>query len=166
MFSNFLLLTAVAIGLIALSYSYPSGAPQETCRIFTANHTGHGPQNSATAKYRISVDPSSVRPGGKTTVTIQGTGNEVFKGFFIEGQDESSRQPYGKFKSKAGFAQTRDCTRTSNAATHVNDNNKSKIELEWTAPASFNGNIVFRAVVVKTFETFWDNLYSNRLTVA
>ena len=57
---------AVFVGIVAISQCYPSGAPQETCKIFTANHTGHSAQNGR-SKYDIKVNPSSVPSGGKAT---------------------------------------------------------------------------------------------------
>ncbi|XP_015924655.1 putative defense protein 3 isoform X2 [Parasteatoda tepidariorum] len=155
----------VGCALYAISKAYPTGAPQETCKIFTASHTGHTAQNSQST-YTITASPSTVASGGTITVTLQGNG-EPFKGFFIQGQDKNSKKPVGKFL-KQSEAQTRDCSGTGSqdAATHVNANNKSKILLQWQAPSDYKGTVVFRSVVVKTYELFWNNVYSSPITVA
>ncbi|XP_054708770.1 putative defense protein 3 isoform X2 [Uloborus diversus] len=165
MASRYLLIISVASVILAVTKSYPSGAPEDTCKTFNANHTGVSAQNSQ-PKYDLTVSPSSVAPGGIVKVTLQGTGGETFRGFFIQGFDASNKA-VGKFRKQAD-AQTRDCSGpgSATAATHVNNNDKTKVVLTWQAPASFSGKVNYRAVVVKTYEYYWNNIKSNQLTVA
>ncbi|GFT88462.1 defense protein l(2)34Fc [Nephila pilipes] len=156
----FLTVTCVIVGICA---AYPTGAPQETCNTFSANHTGHLPQRSK-PNYELIASPSNVQPGGTLTVTLQGVGGETFKGFFIQGQN-SAGKPIGRF-SRQSDAQTRDCSGADDSITHVNANDKTQVTLKWEAPASYSGKVVFRAVCVKTYELFWNNIVSNSITVA
>ncbi|KAG8182063.1 hypothetical protein JTE90_013993 [Oedothorax gibbosus] len=157
-----LVFIAAVLGVVA---SYPSGAPEETCSMFTAGHTGHTASNKP-HNFHLSVSPATVAPGTSVTVTLQGVGADKFKGFFIQGQD-SRRNPIGKFQGKS-VAKTIDCSGpgSANSATHTSANDKTKVTLTWTAPSNFHGTVKFRAVVVQTYEKFWNNIYSNQLTVA
>ncbi|GBL83134.1 Putative defense protein 3 [Araneus ventricosus] len=157
------LFIALTCAVVALSVSYPTGAPKETCVTFSANHTGHQPQSSR-PNFELNVSPSNAAPGSTLTVTLQGKGGETFKGFFIQGQN-SAGQPVGKFTPQSD-AQTRDCSAADDSVTHVSANEKTKVTLKWQAPASHTGKVVFRAVVVKTYELFWNNILSNSLNIA
>ncbi|CAL1291976.1 unnamed protein product [Larinioides sclopetarius] len=157
------LFLALTCAIVALSTSYPTGAPKETCGTFSANHTGHQPQSSR-PNYELTVSQSNAAPGSALTVTLQGKGGETFKGFFIQGQNAAG-QPVGKFTPQSD-AQTRDCSAADDSVTHVSANEKTKVTLKWQAPASYTGKVVFRAVVVKTYEQFWNNILSNSLNIA
>ncbi|GIY44348.1 defense protein 3 [Caerostris darwini] len=159
---SYLFLT-LACAILGLSIAYPTGAPVETCSTFAANHTGHLPQRSK-ANYDLNVSPSNGAPGSTLTVTLKGVGGETFKGFFIQGQDAAGK-PIGAF-SPGSDAQTRDCSTAGDSVTHVNPDEKTQVTLKWKAPSSYSGKVSFRAVVVKTYELFWNNIYSNSVSIA
>ncbi|XP_035226845.1 putative defense protein 3 [Stegodyphus dumicola] len=163
MSSAWLFIVAITSGIIALSFSYPEGAPKETCATFRPNHDNHTPKTSP-HNYELSANPSSVQQGSTTKVTLQGKGGETFKGFFIQGQDEVTKRPVGKFR-RQGDANTVDCSGTATSITHVNPKDKSSVSVVWEAPASYTGKVIFRAAVVKTFENFWDNIYSQPIVI-
>nr|ALA65639.1 hypothetical protein [Physocyclus mexicanus] len=75
--------------------------------------------------------------------------------------------PVGKLNvERNNLAQSLSCVglRSSDAATHVSNDLKDEVVMQWQAPSK-PGRVIFRAVVVKSFEIFWDNIRSPELVV-
>lgn len=167
-FAMFLFLSTFTLGLMLVA-AHETGAPPEACKDFaTKHHLDHDetkpryePQTGP-APYKITANPTS---GGQAEITIAGVG-EKFRGFMIQGNDGSGKI-VGTFE-EGKESQNRVCSGgdPGNTATHINPEEKPVIELVWKAPEGFTGKVVFRATIVKDYETFWYDVKSNELNVA
>ena len=84
----------------------------------------------------------------------------------MNGRDASEESTFlGRFTA-TGMSLTVTCFGgEANTITHNSPIPKKNIEVEWTAPEDFEGEIVFRFTVVFNFMEFWVNNEGERLTV-
>ena len=60
----------ILLGLLGGALAYKTGAPVSVCDTMKPEH-GFEPQKSE-LPYSVKIDPSTIAPGGKTTITLQG----------------------------------------------------------------------------------------------
>ncbi|XP_048766039.2 putative ferric-chelate reductase 1 homolog isoform X2 [Ostrea edulis] len=156
----------VYLGLVFLCgcYGYPSGAPDSACNSMTPNH-GVGPQNTS-PPYVIKLSSSNFTAEENLTITITSGDNQngtTFDGFLIEvftNLSDTIRFSGGEFTVPSNAHQT-----CSGGATHSDPKPKSSISLSWKPTSTFSGTVKFRATVVQTYTTFWENIESQSLHV-
>ncbi|XP_078658281.1 putative ferric-chelate reductase 1 [Branchiostoma floridae x Branchiostoma belcheri] len=128
------------------------------CSSMTPSH-GAAAQTSS-PPYEIIVGKQTYSAGEQLTVTLQGTGSDTFKGFYVQARPVGQDDPVGMFTAiDATTTLLLDCgTGTQNTFAHkLPLANNTAISVHWTAPSSSVGDIEFRATVVQTKLVFWPN---------
>ncbi|EFX80589.1 hypothetical protein DAPPUDRAFT_224629 [Daphnia pulex] len=143
----------------------PTGAPLIACADMTPQH-GVPPQNS-TSPFGTTPSSTSIAQGSTITLTLTGSG--TFKGFLVIAFDNANQAaPIGVF-SAVSSGQTLNC-RTGptpmNAATHIDNLDKTSVTMDWTAPAGFVGTVLIKTSFVQDVATFWVATESTLITVA
>ncbi|XP_066298871.1 putative ferric-chelate reductase 1 isoform X2 [Branchiostoma lanceolatum] len=140
---------------------YSSFVPTSQCSSMVPGHGTAGPSNPP---YELLVDKQTYNAGEQITVTLQSTGLDTFKGFFIQARPVGQDQPVGTFTTiNVNTTETVDCTPgTQNAIGHTKITGstieeKTAVSVFWTAPSVAVGDIQFRATVVKEYSTYWVN---------
>ncbi|XP_069497653.1 putative defense protein 3 isoform X2 [Ambystoma mexicanum] len=93
----------------------------------------------------------------RTIMTISGnTPTTTFEGFLIQARSDSSKDaPLGSFVISGTPAQTLKCSASSDAVSHVNNQAKNSIKVNWMPPKDNISNIQLRATIVQTKLVFW-----------
>ncbi|CAG2121665.1 unnamed protein product, partial [Medioppia subpectinata] len=91
--------------------------------------------------------------------------SKSFKGFHVTARVPNSSTTVGKFTATAN-TKVLTCNPTSNAITHKNNDDKSSVTFNWTAPKKFKGKVEFRATIVKEFKEFYTNVRSAQVTIS
>ncbi|GFS17596.1 ferric-chelate reductase 1 [Elysia marginata] len=133
----------------SLVSSYPTGAPAGACT--SLNPDSHGPSTAkGPSPYEITFSPTTYQPGQNIKVTLSGA---QFKGFLIVGRkaEDTSMTNVGFFQTPTTPAAQLQCTtgKEGNGVTHTNNTVKSSITLDWKAPSSAVGDIVFHFTTVR-----------------
>ncbi|RUS78476.1 hypothetical protein EGW08_013764 [Elysia chlorotica] len=144
-----LLVLASLASLASLAAAYPNGAPVGACT--TLNPDSHGPSTAkGPSPYTITFSSNTYQPGQVLQVTLSGA---PFKGFLIVGRKDGDQT-----MANTGFFQTPkspdaqlQCVggKDGNGVTHTNNTVKSSISLDWKAPSSAVGDIVFHFTTVR-----------------
>lgn len=158
--------TCVSALLLWLSvvHGYRSGAPMFACETMTPGHNGMVPQTRASPYTIAAAKPQTDR--GKVKVMVSSPSGETFAGFFLQARAGSSNSSMGTFTQVPGEAHTVNCGSGSDNGVTQNDNTQKKgIEVEWEAPANFEGSVRFVGTVVRNYSTFWTHLQSDPVQV-
>lgn len=147
----------------------PGGAPTDACETLLPQHNGTAPQNGS-SPFRIEFGPPII-PGGRSYyITISGISpSATFAGFIVQARPSNNSSQYnttGTFDVVAPretSAQFITCLSANDTATHTGRDQKSTVQVKWTAPATGNGTTVFRGTVVENFTTIWPNITSQVL---
>ncbi|XP_069825146.1 putative defense protein 3 isoform X2 [Dendropsophus ebraccatus] len=165
-----LLICAAAGGLVTV-YGFQSGKVTSACDEMRPGHMKTknrkiDPQPSP-APYIIIVSNRTVFPEDIITVTITSTsGNETFKGFFLQARPVKKDEFSGTFSlSDPNNTQLLQCgSQPNTAVSHTNNELKTSIEAYWTAPNK-TGCVQFVATVVKEYRIFWTGIKSDVITI-
>ncbi|XP_075722891.1 putative ferric-chelate reductase 1 homolog isoform X2 [Rhipicephalus microplus] len=138
---------------------FPRGAPLSACRTMAPSHglavNVAGPR--VTLRARLLPDTRSA------TVTMSGR----FRGFLVQARSKDDVRVLvpGRFTPTNG-ARTLDCDdRDDSAITHVDNTEKTNVTAKWAAPPGWEGSVVFKATVVKTYEAYPEYLFSNDISI-
>ncbi|KAI9554355.1 hypothetical protein GHT06_019627 [Daphnia sinensis] len=146
----------------------PNGAPRLACADMVPQH-GFDAQTSA-SPFVTTPASTSIVQGSTLTLTLAPSGaSGAFKGYLLIGFDNANQAagPIGTF-SAISDGQTLDCPGVNlmNAATHINNANKTSVTVDWTAPAGFVGSVLFKTTFVEELDVFWVATPSSLVTVA
>ncbi|XP_049276365.1 putative defense protein 3 [Rhipicephalus sanguineus] len=152
---NLCLLVVLSRGTVC----YPSGAPAQACDDMMPLH-GPGTMPSTD---KGNLDLSATLDDKRIAkVLLLGT----FKGFFIKAVNKDGGAVSGKFTIDNRFMKGVDCDgHKDSAVTHMNNDGKSSVAVEWTAPDSFTGEVMFRATVVRTKPDYYVGLTSSAVKI-
>lgn len=139
-------------------WGHGSGAPATVCQSMVPNH-GLDVQDTE-SPFSLSVSNAVEKTGGVAVVTIMSPPSQSFQGFFLQARDANDKSKIvpGKF-SLAPLTRHQDCAgATQNTLTHESTAEKGNVTSVWRPPPNFNGKVIFRATVAKTFDVYWTNL--------
>ncbi|KAM8930630.1 putative ferric-chelate reductase 1 [Pelodytes ibericus] len=160
--SHLLFIMCIARCFVAV-LGYPSGAISDACSTMLPIHGSSVPMNSV-APYTITVSKTSFNPLDIITVTLQANSSASgFKGFLIQARSVGGNRIVGSFTVESQPAQTLSCNGPNSAVSHINNNVKTSIAVQWTAPTGA-GPVVFRATVLSSYSIFWYGVESPILT--
>ncbi|OXA44906.1 putative defense protein isoform X2 [Folsomia candida] len=146
------------------SFSVSVPATRSVCKSMKPGHDQYKPQASSSSPGNVTTDITQVRGGETVDVTIYARNGEKFKGFYIQARDEKGA-PIGTFNENT-YVKTHSCGGIkSNAAHHVNSEDKTKVQVSWTAPANYNGRVQILATIVQRFNTYWTGIKANAISV-
>ncbi|KAH8028949.1 hypothetical protein HPB51_020876 [Rhipicephalus microplus] len=138
---------------------FPRGAPMSACRTMAPSHglvvDVAGPR--VTLRAWLLPDTRSA------TVTMSGR----FRGFLVQARSKDDVRVLvpGRFTPTTG-ARTLDCdNRDDSAITHLDNTEKTNVTAKWAAPPGWEGSVVFKATVVKTYEAYPEYLFSNDISI-
>lgn len=157
---NYLLLTST---LYSVCNCFDTGAPITACQNMMPGHKVEAQKSSS--PYLLTITPN--RNKNSFFVKLNHPNNEEFQGFFIQARFNSNKNQIvnGVFTPDK-HSQNRDCFNSkANSLTHINKDGKTIINTEWIPPQNFEGEIIFRATVAKTFNVFWTGIESNPIEV-
>jgi hypothetical protein len=75
--------------------AFKSGAPESVCDSMKPEH--HSTPQTGPSPYTITLSKSKIKPGESVQVTLSGTDNTKFRGYFI--QARVGNTPIGKFEN-------------------------------------------------------------------
>jgi len=149
--------------MVHVAQGYGSGAPTDTCWTRYPKHHGTGTQTSR-CPYVINTDSDTYTPGQVITFTVMdSTSSLTFSGLEI-GVFRSGSSVAGNTEEIVGeFIQlpedkmkSFDCfPGNKNMATHKNNAQVNRVQLQWKAPEHNVGNLTVRATVLADFVTYW-----------
>ncbi|XP_067140701.1 putative defense protein [Centruroides vittatus] len=153
----FLTLLLLATGC----YSFPTGAPTDSCSELLPKHPKRGPDGSPSSEIiEPQTSPSPFKLEAKVLkcdlieVTLSG---DEFRGFILRPFDEDGKPLPGKFSDASGL-QTINCGEEGDTATHTDRELKKDYNLQWNYPdgCSKDGlKVVFKGSVVKSYDLIW-----------
>ncbi|CAD5113583.1 DgyrCDS2746 [Dimorphilus gyrociliatus] len=151
----FVLLT---LGLVFLSFkqvlTFPEGPGWHACHGLVPNVFTHGEGQNSVSPYEIILSSYSYTANTPNiTATIQKKQSTTvgFKGFMVSAYD-SKGQPVGKFLAGA---ENRPMCDYYTATGQSNGKIKDSVDLNWIPPATPVGDIIFKATILQSFNTFW-----------
>ena len=158
------------LSLLAVTNAYRLGAPIESCALlYPIGHNYVVRNSSATASLDLNISAftnGSYIPGNVYTLILEST--VIYRGFLVQGRLKADeRTPVGKF-SIANGVRLMDCHALPNSTvTHTNNTGKKNVILNWTAPSSGTGPVIFLFTVVVTYDRkeSLNIFYANRKTV-
>jgi len=146
--------------LISPISSYTMGAPDTACSSMTPGHSLDPQDPSTSPPATLSISKSSVSPGSTLEFSLDATQGASFKGFVVQvrrGEDLSSL--VGSFVISGDDASYMTCNQgIHNSITHRKSTDKTKVKALWRAPTDYEGDVVFRYTVLKTYDTYWVNI--------
>ncbi|XP_053982710.1 putative defense protein 3 [Hylaeus anthracinus] len=153
---------AISILVVASSaffaYSFPDGAPVDTCvKPGRANEPNHGQARSQPPEkspYKFTASSSHYGPGSQITVTISGS---RFKGFFLQARDPDTDSWIGSWAQTENTTTHPECS----AVTHADPNSKLFATLIWNAPPNSRGRVYFTGTILKEYATYWSGLVAD-----
>lgn len=139
------ILVAMVIGV----YSYGTGPPSSKCDDMFPGH--NVPTQSTIPPYTLNISKTTYSPNEQLRVTLSGSS---FKGFMIQ-----ARPSVDDFTTFGTFAATEHasnpCSVGKVAVAHTDDDIKTSLTFDWTAPSTNVGNIVFVYTVVQAKTIYW-----------
>ncbi|CAL4086875.1 unnamed protein product [Meganyctiphanes norvegica] len=157
---------AVVLAVLALVLNqldaYPDGAPVSSCKYWSPWHEPYTEPVSSIPPYSIKTYMDVVRPNALVPVCL--FGQEPFKGFMLQAITTDG-DVVGTFELRdqdKGRVQLMNCSTmgTMDTVCHTEKNHKKVQSFRWRAPTDYEGQIVFRAVIVRNYSIFWRNLES------
>ncbi|XP_076462947.1 uncharacterized protein LOC143295252 [Babylonia areolata] len=143
--------------------AYSSGAPDSRCSSMVPGHWQAA--NTYTDPFRVTVSADTYSPLKLLTVTIQPTVSNIYiRGFLLQARPASDRNS----GTTVGFFTSGSSTQTacnSGAITHSYSTDRSNVTVSWRAPAVPQGDIVFRATVVRVYNDFYTQVDSSVVSV-
>ncbi|XP_066965921.1 putative ferric-chelate reductase 1 homolog isoform X2 [Macrobrachium rosenbergii] len=143
---------------------YSRGAPDTACGDLMP---GHGLVTQGTpSPYTIAPGAASVEGGKRMLVTLHTRDDERgFMGFLVQARNpDDESQIVGTFFTTDHSYLT--CGKGfNNAVTHSSSTAKPKVLLEWEAPSDYSGDVVFKGTFVKTYDTYWVGVTSEKVTI-
>ncbi|XP_071480236.1 uncharacterized protein [Diadema antillarum] len=156
----------LAGGTITATDGYPTGAPLEACQDMVPLHGGSPQDNLALLGVNITTSVL-INTQGATLVQVllEGTENNLFRGFFIQARQVGGDGPVGRFlripTGQVGVACGGD---SDSAVTHSERSLKLGAAFVWrTSKKEDATDLYFRATIVKSYDEYWTNLYSDVL---
>lgn len=119
------------IGLVSVVIGFPDGAPADTCVRKRPNEPNHGKSRSQTLEslpYQLVAKSQVYHPGSSIEVSI--SGNDVFRGFFIQARDSTNNNWIGTWTQSPNTKGIPECS----AITHADNKDKQGAVLIWQAP--------------------------------
>ncbi|XP_049857198.1 putative defense protein Hdd11 [Schistocerca gregaria] len=141
------------ICLVALMHhaaGYSSGAPTNACEDLVPQH--RVPAQKDPCPYVITVSKREIKVGEPIKVTITGKKGEKFKGFMCQAHEQGR---VGDFQEADGVQIVNCSPGKQDAVTHINADEKSKVEFTWVASEKLNKPLTFVCTVAKDGGTFW-----------
>lgn len=139
-----------------LARGYASGAPKGVCGDMTPRH--HADAQNESSPFEVSFSPKAVRPGQKVKVSLMSPDGRNFKGFFLQGRRSDNNEIIGTF-AKRDQMKLVDCfDQSMSGATHDSKSHKINLDIDWLAPRSYRGEVVFRTTFVEHAKVFWVNV--------
>lgn len=129
------------------------------CDTMQPGHRGTSSQSSS-SPYAIYLTPLD---DGSYYVTVYGYNKEEFEGFFLQARDPNDRR-VGVFTAVQRKGKMIDCGYENSAVQHINSNDKTQVTAQWV-PGQYRGPVRFKATVVKSFDTYWKNIFSEQINV-
>ncbi|XP_071864561.1 putative defense protein 3 [Bombus fervidus] len=147
--------TLIVLSSVFVAYSFPDGAPVDTCvKPSKANEPNHGQAKSQSVQsspYAFTASSSQYGPGSQITVTISGSS---FKGFFLQARDPDTDNWIGSWAQTDNTNTHPECS----AVTHADPYVKQHATLIWNAPPNARGRVYFTGTILKEYATYWSNL--------
>ncbi|XP_076673270.1 putative ferric-chelate reductase 1 [Andrena cerasifolii] len=149
----------LVVAFCALSaYSFPDGAPVDTCvKPNRANEPNHGQARSQpldSSPYTFTGSSSHYGPGSQITVSISGS---TFKGFFLQARDPDTNSWIGSWAQTENTNTHPECSAVTHADPHV----KQHATLIWNAPPNARGRVYFTGTILKEYAMYWSNLVAS-----
>ncbi|KAK7100297.1 hypothetical protein V1264_023275 [Littorina saxatilis] len=140
---------------------HSSGAPAFVC---SSMIPGHGESTTTyTDPFVVTVSSSTYSPLQLITVSIEPMMDVQIRGFIIEARPADSRNTDTRIGSFVAGADSKVIC-DSGAITHSYSTDRFSVTVSWRAPAIPQGDVVFRATVVRRYRDFYTELYSNALS--
>jgi hypothetical protein len=139
-----------------------TGAPNPACPAVSPNPTMHLAQPQTTASpvsLSIVGDVTEYVPFRQYTLTFYRSDGSAFKGFLGVAQNMNGER-VGFFTAAAGQKQTCDGL---NGITHTDSNDKTMVNVTWTAPPACTGPVTFRFAAVEVRNMYWANIMGPQL---
>ncbi|XP_071522793.1 defense protein l(2)34Fc-like [Panulirus ornatus] len=155
-----LLLLLAGVGEV---WSYPDYVPQTTCKWMAPKHDPYGEPAPGPPPYRLVTYHPRVLSEMPVPVCLVGA--LPLMGFMIQAQDENGVSLGSWIVDDPKVGQTMNCTMAEDTVTHVSKQHKQVVSFHWLPPANYSGTIVFKAVVVKEYSTFWTDITSKTFSV-
>uniref|UniRef100_A0A1B6DIZ9 Ferric-chelate reductase 1 homolog n=1 Tax=Clastoptera arizonana TaxID=38151 RepID=A0A1B6DIZ9_9HEMI len=157
---------AVISFCILTARGYKSGAPDFVCTTMMPGHGGSQATSNSQNPYTISPSKTQTE-NGKVRVMVTSPSGETFAGFFLQARSASTgNSAIGMFTEIPDNVKTVNCGEaTNNGVTQKDNVQKKGVELEWEAPANFEGPINFVGTVVKSYTTFYVGMKSSEVQV-
>ncbi|XP_038571982.1 cell wall protein DAN4-like isoform X1 [Micropterus salmoides] len=158
--------TLVSLSIITKVCGYASGYFPKVCHTMSPRHKNRGevlaPQNTQPP---FEVHYEHGKKGEPITVFLKSKSSTQFRGFMLEARNKSmvdDGRPVGKFiLLDARNSQLLTCGDiVDSAVSQKNNQRKSLIRVNWTAPAE-ELDITFRATFVESFNIFWERVDVN-----
>ncbi|XP_063223976.1 putative defense protein 3 [Bacillus rossius redtenbacheri] len=159
------MILVAAVALLGAVAAFKSGAPdsEQVCRTMVPEHMAEI-QPLSSFPYKVTVDPTSIRPGQSVTLKISGSDDNPIRGFLVQARVGGT--PIGQFEA-GPQVQAIDCLQgAKNAATHSNGEKKPEVKLVWTAPKDLQESIKFRVTVVKKGDVYWVGYETRPISVS
>ncbi|XP_031842226.1 putative defense protein 3 isoform X2 [Nomia melanderi] len=145
----------ILASLVLSAYSFPDGAPVDTCvKPTRPNEPNHGQARSRpleSSPYAFSASSSQYSPGSQISVSISGS---TFKGFFIQARDPETDKWIGSWAQTENTSTHPECSAVTHADPHV----KEHATLVWNAPPNAHGRVYFTGTILKEYGTYWSNV--------
>lgn len=143
-------LSSVFVGALAR----PDGAPAAACaNIFPEGHVDvpriiTGGRN---ASLDVAAFNGSYIPGA--TYTLNLTSPVVYLGLLVQARlTADGRTPVGKFIVTPNVTKLSNCNPANSAVTHITNDDKNNVPLQWTAPSKGTGPVTFFYAVVVNYD--------------
>ncbi|ROT80681.1 putative defense protein [Penaeus vannamei] len=143
---------------LALVLGNSSGAPESACAWMSPWHEPYTEAQAGPPPYSFRIYETDFLAGSQVA--------ESFSGFMIQAHDGSGKVT-GTWPSSqlTSAAQPMTCESQNDTVTHVSSALKQVVPLKWQAPLDFEGDVVFKAAVVKDYTTFWTDVTSETFTL-
>lgn len=126
--------------IISIVDCFPDGAPPDTCVKGRFNQPNHGQsrsQSAHTSPYQVIASSDSYGPGERITVQI--SGSDVFRGFFLQARDAQTNEWIGEWQETQNVKTIPECS----SITHADNKDKAQATLVWIAPKGKQGSVFF-----------------------
>eukprot|EP00117_Sycon_ciliatum_P018782 scpid21150/ scgid1689/ Putative ferric-chelate reductase 1 len=167
------LVLSIASGVLLLllcrhASGLPTGAPTEACDNMTPNHRTHSQGGDGGYQIYHNIG-TAYRAGNKYNISINGTENPEFRGFFCQVRTEDGDNAAsavgtfvnGSFAPNDGGTRLSSCAPASIGVTHTNNLDKEYRSFIWQAPAVGTGPVQIWCSFVKVKLLFWVHVKSD-----
>ncbi|CAL1529178.1 unnamed protein product [Lymnaea stagnalis] len=146
------------------TWSYPHGAPIDTCMTMLPKHRGTQSQLDRSL-YRVTVSGTSYRPGSTVKVTIDSPSRAEFKGVQVRAHSTLMNQEelVGEFTNLVPPDKLIHVScqgKKRSMVSHSNNETVTSVTVDWTAPSQNIGPVIFDVTVVQSFFKFYFGLHS------